>query len=179
MSGIVIRPFLAGDVVQLVLQPSQHRFLGVTRPVHSIEDGAELAAGGPAWTAIDPKGRILACYGFTFLWPPSGLTGGHAVAWALLAEDLGRAHVAITRFAQRTIADSPIERIEAIVRADVAADCRWAEMVGFELAATLRCWGPEGKTHLLFERVRGTCAEKQTDRKCLSREPRLEAMGTH
>jgi hypothetical protein len=64
------------------------------------------------------------------------------------------AHVAITRFARDTIAASPIDRIEAIVRAEIAADCRWAEMVGFELVATLRAWGPEGKTHLLFERLR-------------------------
>jgi hypothetical protein len=175
--SVRIREFLAGDVVQLVLQPSQHRFLGVTRPVHSIEDGFELEAGGPAWTAIAPDGRILACYGFTYLWQPTELAGGHAVAWALLAEDLGRAHVAITRFARDTIAASPIDRIEAIVRADVAADCRWAEMVGFNLVATLRNWGPEGKTHLLFERIRGTCAKTQTDRKCLSREPQLE--GAH
>lgn len=152
--SVRIRDFLAGDAVQLVLQPSQHRYLGMTRPLHSIEDGRELEAGGPAWTVLGEDGRPLACYGFTYLWPPSELTGGHAVAWALLAPDLGRAHVAITRFARDTIAASPIDRIEAIVQAEFAADCRWAAMVGFELVATLRSWGPEGKTHFLFERLR-------------------------
>jgi hypothetical protein len=177
--SVRIREFLAGDAVQLVLQPSQHRHLGLTRPFHSIEDGRELEAGGPAWTAIGDDGhrsRILACYGFTYLWPPSEISGGHAVAWALLAEDLGRAHVAITRFARDTIAASPIDRIEAIVRADVAADCRWAEMVGFVHAATLRAWGPERKTHLLFERIRGDRPPPPIV-DLHSRAPRLEAVG--
>jgi hypothetical protein len=176
VSGVRIRGFLAGDVVQLVLQPSQHEFLGLTRAVHSIEDGQELAAGGPAWTVIGPEGRILACYGFTYLWPPSALTGGHAVAWAMLAPDLGRAHFAITRFARDTIAASPIDRIEAIVRADVAADCRWAEMVGFEMVAILRAWGPEKKTHLLFERIRDRPPRVPTAAP-RDRVPQLEALG--
>jgi hypothetical protein len=58
-------------------------------------------------------------------------TGGHALAWALLATNLGAAHVAITRFFRKIVAEDPCSRIEAIVRADVAAECRWAELVGF------------------------------------------------
>jgi hypothetical protein len=154
MSGAVqIRGFLAGDAVQLVLQPSQHVALGLKHAIHSIDDGRELEAAGPAWTATG-GGRILCCYGFAEVAPAGPRTGGHALAWALLAANLGAAHVAITRFARATLADSPISRIEAIVRAGVEAERKWAEMVGFELAATLRCWGPEGETHLLFERVR-------------------------
>jgi hypothetical protein len=151
---VSFRPFLAGDVVQLALQPSQHVTLGISKPVHTVEDGRELEALGPAWTAVDEEGRILACYGFGYQWPPSEKTGGHALAWAMLAEGLGAAHVAITRFARRTLETSPIERIEAIVRAGVEAEWRWAEMVGFTRVAELRCWGPEAETHLLYERVR-------------------------
>jgi hypothetical protein len=160
MNGAVtIRPFLAGDVVQLALQPSQHVTLGMHKAVHSIEDGRELEAIGPAWTAIGAangagRGRILACYGFGYQWPPSERTGGHALAWAMLGEGLGAAHVAITRFARETIAASPIDRIEAIVRKAVEAECRWAELVGFRFVAELTSWGPERETHLLYERVR-------------------------
>lgn len=166
--GVTIRPFTAGDVVELALQPSQHVTLGIHRPVHNIEDGREIGALGPAWTAIAEDGRVLTCYGFGYQFPPSDKTGGHALAWAMLASGIGAAHVAITRFARATIADSPIDRIEAIVRADVEAEWRWAEMVGFQRVAVLRSWGPEGETHLLYERVRETCAETQTDRSCLS-----------
>jgi hypothetical protein len=94
-------------------------------------------------------GRILACYGFGYQWPPSERTGGHALAWAMLGEGLGAAHVAITRFARETIAASPM-----IVRKAVEAECRWAELVGFRFVAELTSWGPERETHLLYERVR-------------------------
>lgn len=152
--SVSVRPFLAGDVVQLALQPSQHMTLGIHRPIHSIEDGRDIEATGPAWTVIGEDGRILACYGFGYQFWPSERSGGHAIAWAMLAAGLGAAHVAITRFARETIAQSPIDRIEAIVRAEVEAEWRWAELVGFERVAVLRAWGPEGETHLLYEHIR-------------------------
>jgi hypothetical protein len=170
-----IREFLAGDIVQLALQPSQHVTLGVTRELHSIEDGRELADRGPAWTAISESGRILACYGFAFLWPPSETTGGHALAWAMLASGLGLDHVTITRFARSTIARSPISRIEAIVRAEVEAEWRWAELVGLKRAAVLRAWGPDGEPHLLYERIHAPDQVPTIDLNC--RAPRLEALG--
>ncbi|HEV2747612.1 MAG TPA: hypothetical protein VGW34_09980 [Allosphingosinicella sp.] len=154
MSGAVaFRPMLAADAVQLALQPSQHVCLGVTRPVLSIEDGRELAEGGPAWTAI-AGGRVVACAGFRLLWPPSGRTAGHAVAWALLAAGIGAAHLAVTRFARARIAESPLARIEAIARAEVEAECRWPRLVGLAFVCDLPCWGPDGATHKLFARVR-------------------------
>jgi hypothetical protein len=159
--SVTLRRFLATDVVELALQPAQHVTLGVHQEKHSIEDGRELEALGPAWTAVGEDGRILACYGFGYQWPPTEKTGGHALAWAMLASGLGAAHVAITRFARDTIAASPIDRIDAIVRADVEAEWRWAELVGFRLVAELRCWGPEGETHLLYEHVRDCAAQRE------------------
>jgi hypothetical protein len=150
----MFRDFLAGDVVQLALQPSQHVTLGVTRPVLSYEDGEELAEGGPAWTAIGRDGRILACIGAKYLWPPHDEFGGHAVAWAMLAADLGAAHLAVSRFARDRIADVAADRLEAIVRADVAAEARWPELLGMRLVARLEKWGPDAAPHLLFERIR-------------------------
>lgn len=146
------RPMAAGDVVQLALQPSQHKCLGMTRAAHSIEDGRELVAGGPAWTAIARDGRILCCAGFTILWPANEKTRGHAMAWAMLAEGLGAAHLAITRYAQRRIAEAPYSRLEAIVR-DRAEEKAWAWFCGFRNPILLRAWGPEAEDHLLYERL--------------------------
>lgn len=171
---MIIRAFLAGDLVQLDLQPSQHMTLGVLKAVHSIEDGEELEAAGPAWTVIGDDGRILCCYGFAFLHPPSDKTGGHALAWALLTSGLGAAHIAITRFARETLASSPIDRIEALIRADVEAEIKWAELVGFVRVATLRSWGPQGDTHLLYERVRADACAPFVLR---DRPVQLEALG--
>jgi hypothetical protein len=171
--NVTIRPFVAGDVVQLDLQPSQHVALGVWKAVHDLEDGRELEGAGPAWTAIG-GGRVLCCYGFAYEHPPSEKSGGHALAWALLTAGLGAAHLAITRFARATIAASPISRIEAIVRKDYPAERQWAELVGFTLAATLRAWGPDGETHLLYERVR---ADECAPFAYRARPLQLEAMG--
>lgn len=157
---VAFRPFLAGDIVQLALQPSQHVTLGMTRPVHGLEDGIDLAASGPAWTAIG-GGRILCCAGFQFLWPPREGFGGHAVAWAMLACGLGGAHLAITRFARGRIEDSSIPRIEAVVRADVSAECKWARLVGLNFRAQLLRWGPDGETHLLFDRIKDAPHQSQ------------------
>lgn len=158
LGAVMFRPFLAGDVVQLALQPSQHVTLGFTRPVRDIEDGRELEAGGPAWTAIglagSNRGRVLCCAGFTELFPAGEASGGHAVAWALLAEGLGAAHLAITRYARRQFEASSYSRIEAIVRAAVVGECKWPRLIGMSLAATLERWGPQGETHLLFERIK-------------------------
>jgi hypothetical protein len=146
--SVRFRDLLAGDVVQLQLQPSQHMTLGFYRPLHNLEEGLELAEGGPGWTAIGEDGRILCCAGFRELWP-----GCHAVAWAMLAADIGAAHLAVTRFARARIADSPLPRIEAIVRAKVRAERAWAQAVGLKLNTELHAWGPDGETHLLYERV--------------------------
>lgn len=161
LRGPTFRSFAAPDAVRIALQASQHVTLGITKAVHSIEDGRELEQLGPAWTAIGDDGRILACYGFGYQWPPSDKTGGHALAWALLAEGLGAAHLAVTRFARETLRTSPIARIEAIVRERVEAEVRWAEMVGFTRVATLRAWGPEAETHILFERIRDAAAMQE------------------
>jgi hypothetical protein len=154
MTGAVaFRDMLAGDVVQLALQPSQHRWLGLTRPVTSFEEGQELASGGPAWTAVANGGRILTCAGFKILWPENERTKGHAIAWALLAADLGTAHLAITRFARARIAEAPYARLEAIVRAGNEAERTWAWLVGFRNPTLLRAWGPDAEDHLLYERT--------------------------
>lgn len=150
-SAVQFRPMRPVDAPRLHLQRSQHVCLGVTRIVHSIEDGRELVEGGPAWTAERAcDGRVLCIAGFKELWP-----GRHAVAWAMLATGLGPAHLAITRYARDRIAEAPFDRIEAIVREGVSAECRWARLVGLTFIARLRKWGPDGETHVLFERIRG------------------------
>lgn len=92
---------------------------------------------------------MVACLGLRETFP-----GRQAVAWAILAEGIGAAHLAISRFARRRIAESPLRRIEAIVRAEVHAECVWARLVGLQAAHVLRCFGAQSETHVLFERIR-------------------------
>ena len=96
-----------------------------------------------------PDGRIVACVGLRETFP-----GRQAVAWAILACDLGAAHLAITRFARRRIIDSPLRRIEAIVRAEMPAECSWAGLVGLSPRCVLPCFGALSEPHVLYDRVR-------------------------
>jgi hypothetical protein len=144
---VEFRPFLAGDLVQLALQPSQRLELGVDQPL-SMEYGRDLAANGPSWTAYQ-RGRILCCAGFRETFAPV-----QAVAWAMLAEGIGGAHLAITRFARLQIAEAPYRRLEAIVEAKNGRAVAWAQMVGLQINTMLECFGANSEPHILFERVK-------------------------
>jgi hypothetical protein len=152
---VAFRELLAGDVLRIFVQPAQHLCLGVNRPVLTLEDAMEMVSGGPAWTAFDEAGRILTVAGFKELWPPNPpKTDGHAIAWAVLAADLGPAHLPITMFAREQIAAAPYSRLEAIVRMNVPTEFRWARLCGFGNPRVMRKWGPDGEAHMLLERIR-------------------------
>lgn len=165
LRSVTFRPFLAGDAVQLQLQPSQHVTLGINSATIGMDDALELEElSVDAWTAVGGDGRLLVCFGMRMLWPAAARTNGHAVAWAMLASGLGPDHLAITRFIAAVVAGSRLTRIEAIVRAGVRAEAKWPPMLGFELAGELPAYGPDGETHLLFQRVKafaGGSADRQ------------------
>ena len=143
------RPFEPGDVVAIDLQPSQRTSTEQLALPMSLEYGEQIAASGPAWTALDADGRILCCAGIGTVFP------GHGVAWALLSANVGAAHVSITRFARALIAQCEYRRIEALVDAANDRACRWAELVGLVPSPhPLRNWGPACDTRILFERIR-------------------------
>lgn len=144
-AAVAFRAATPSDIVMLRVQPSQA--IGFDGVAMEAGEACDLVMNGDAWTAHEGD-RLLCCAGFRLVYP------SHAIAWALLAEGVGAAHVAITRFARARIADSPIRRIEALVRAKVPAERRWAELVGLEFNALLRAWGEHGEDHLLFERIR-------------------------
>lgn len=136
------------DMLAIQRQSSQLVQLGIERDV--TMDEAEAVADGPgeAWTARW-HGRIVACLGLRETFP-----GAQAVAWAILAEGVGPAHLAITRFARARIAASGLRRIEAIVREAVPAEVAWAGLVGLKPAHVMRCFGARSETHILCERIR-------------------------
>jgi hypothetical protein len=171
--AITIERMHAVDALLIQRQASQRIQLGLERDM-SDEEAEALAEGpGEAWT-IFAGDRIAACVGLRETFP-----GAQAVAWAILSEGLGAAHLAVTRHARARIAASPLNRIEAIVTAGVDAELvlqkfrpldaeqlleavlavptpetRWAAAVGLKPAAVLRRFGAAGETHVLFERIR-------------------------
>ena len=138
----------AADALAIQRQVSQRMQLGVERDMTSEE--AEALADGPgeAWTAWDGE-RVVACVGLRETFP-----GAQAVAWAILSQDVGTAHLTITRFARARIAASRLARIEAIVRRDHPAEVTWAKLVGLAPVFVLRAFGAASEDHVLCERIR-------------------------
>lgn len=160
----------ASHLFEIQVQQSQTVQMGL--PVQFTEDEAEaLADQRDAWTArVD--GRIVCCISIA-----ESFAGQQAVAMALFAQNIGAAHMAVTRFARDLVRKSPIPRIEAValahdaeavlarfpyldpwelltaVMVDPTPPCRWARLCGLQPVAVLRKYGGMGQTHVLFERI--------------------------
>ncbi len=144
---VTIKPMIATDALVIQRQASQRVQLGIERDM-SLEEAEALCDGpGEAWT-VRQDGRIVACLGLRETFP-----GRQAVAWAILSDRIGSAHLAITRHARRRIVASGLRRIEAIVREAVPAEGTWAMLVGLRPAHVLRAFGAQSETHVLFERI--------------------------
>lgn len=152
MSSLVsFRQFVPADYLAIAQTLSAELLrMGLSEDPASILEGEALAAAGPAWTAIGADGTVLCCAGFTESAP-----GLQAAAWAVLAPELGRAHVAITRFARWQIATSPILRIDAFV-ARRPRELAWARLCGLKEWARLGPWacGDTMEDIVLFSRFR-------------------------
>lgn len=166
-----VRRMVPSDLCEIVVQPSQRTVFGI--PLEFSDEEAEaLAAQRDAWAALI-DGRVACCISIAENFP-----GKSGVAMALFAEGIGTAHVALTRFARRIVAQSPLPRIEAVALANDAEQilcrfpnldpfellnavlvdptpaCRWAMMTGLTPVAPLRKFGAASETHVLFERIR-------------------------
>lgn len=163
---------LPEDLFALEPQASQRMTLGLDTRSMGQEEAELLCAQDEAW-AIRSEGRLIAAIGISETFP-----GAQGVAWAILADGVGKAHLAMTRFAQSRIRGSRLVRIEAIVRGPDAEsvldhfpgldngqlleacltmatpECVWARLVGLKPAHVLRKFGASGETHILFERIR-------------------------
>lgn len=159
------------DLLALEPQSSQRMTLGIDTSALSADEAEILCAQQEAW-AIRADGRLIACFGIQETFPEA-----QGVAWAILGERIGPAHLAMTRFAAGRIRKSPLSRIEAIVRGPDAEsildvfpgldsaqlieaamtmatpECIWARLVGLKPAYVLRKFGAARETHVLFERI--------------------------
>lgn len=167
---LTIRKLVPSDLTEIVLQPSQRRQYGL--PLEFDSEQAEALAQEDAWTAL-LDGRVVCCIVIAETFP-----GKAGLAMAMFAQGIGAAHVPLTRFAHKLVAQSPLPRIEAVAEAHDAEailqrfpnldpwellqavlveptpPCRWAMMTGLQPVAVLRKYGAAGQTHVLFERIR-------------------------
>lgn len=161
----------ADDLMSIEVQSSQRMTVGIDTRSVTREEAEELAEEREAW-AIHSEGRLIACIGIRETFP-----GVQGVAWATLAQGIGRAHLTMTRFARERIVQCGLQRVEAIVRGPDAEsvldlfpgldtqqlleavltmatpECVWARLVGLKPAHVLRKFGGLSETHILFERI--------------------------
>ncbi len=145
-----IREFRATDLIALELQDAQRGVLGIHEPDISLAHGFQLKAAGPAYTAEDRTGRVVACAGMAECFQDV-----QATAWALFAK--GWWHAINRRMVISALRDglaaAPYARIEALAREARPGECRLLEVVGFRRVAALALWGPRSETVILHEKL--------------------------
>lgn len=161
----------AADVLAIEAQPSQR----MTRQMEGELDfdaAAQLASETIAWSARR-GGQLIACFGIYEKIP--GLRG---IAWCILAEGIGASHLELTRFLRSQIEGCQLRRVElyavansvevelaslpdldagqvvAIAMSKPSPECRWAQMLGLRPAHLLRHFGEDGRSEMMFERIR-------------------------
>lgn len=160
-----------GTLLSLEPQASQSLTCGVDTRSMEIEEAEMLCEQVEAW-AVHSDGRLIGAFGINETFP-----GTQGVCWAILADGIGTAHLAMTRFARSRVVGSRLKRIEAIVRgpdaenvidqfpgldngqllaammATPTPECVWARLCGLRPAHVLRKMGALAETHILFERI--------------------------
>jgi hypothetical protein len=150
---LTVEPFEPAHLDAIAMQPAQ---LPELRAMPGkLKDAAN---GGPAFTAFaDPIGgydyvsssrHIVAC---------AGLFENHAAyatAWALFAQDNGRATwAALVAAIRRVLAASGYARIDMMVRNDFAAAHGFARRIGFVQCGLFHRFGEDGTDFAVYERI--------------------------
>lgn len=81
------------------------------------------------FTAIKDK-NVIACGGLLPVWPNNTT---RAMAWMLLANDLGPNFTFIHRAVLKVLNDSPFDRVEAHIDPKFPPAERWIRMLGFRI----------------------------------------------
>lgn len=164
MPDLLFDRLTSEDLLRIDVQDSQVTFLGEPA-APDYETALELADQPVAWTAFTRDGRVLACFGIREAFP-----GKHGTAWALLGKDIGRHHLALTRFVRQVVADCTLDRLDVMAiaadygpgicgmsaaLADPTPEMRWCLALGFEPAHLLRKFGAAGEAYMMFERIKG------------------------
>lgn len=140
-------PYKPAHLAQLRLQPAQEAL----RP-HLVRPGyaESLAVPGLAWTGV-ADGVPVGCAGLLPQWE------GRVVAWALFGNVPKQAWATIVgkmRREFRALGALRRHRVEFTVPCDFGPGCRLAHILGFAAPGPpMREYGPDGRDHLMYERI--------------------------
>lgn len=137
-----VRPFHVEHLKAMQLQPSQ------AGRAHLLKgEVLDFLSGLEAYTAFVGD-KPMACCGLVDIWP------GRAMAWAFIAEDVGRHMVGVTKAVRRFLDLKAPRRCEMYVDAGFEPGYRWAELLGFTREGYLRAFDADGRDQVLYARVR-------------------------
>lgn len=163
------------DLMQIDAQESQKLWFGI-ECAPDWNNAEALAAQPVAWCARRDDGSLLACFGIN-----ETFEGVQGVAWALLAEPIGKDHLPLTRFVRGVVEGCGLRRLELFAKcvpieqtraffiehgapvdsgvmvkaamSEPTPECRWAAALGFEPVHVLRRFGFADEAMMLFERI--------------------------
>jgi hypothetical protein len=139
-----LEPFAPHHLAALDLQPSQAIFgARLAEPGY----GDKLAEAGPAFTLFAGD-RVVAVGGVAERWE------GCAQAWMLVSCEAGPHMRWLVRIADGFFKQAPWRRIEAAVVEGFEPGARLMSLLGFEFEGRARCYGPDGRDHDLYARIR-------------------------
>lgn len=172
---------IAADLFAIERHPDQMVQMGIAAFDRDVAEAmaSGTGVGDEAW-ALRWHGTLVACVGLVDQFG----NGRHAVAWAVIGNGIGTAHLAVTRFSRRMVERSVCDRVEATCHADanfervigiLVADghaldaqamieiallqptpaIRFAIAAGLKPAHVLRAYGAAAEPCLLMERIRG------------------------
>lgn len=138
---MIVVPFAPEHLARMRVQAAQVTEISMIRP-----DAIELLAKSNGWSALDGD-HPLFCGGVI------DMDDHHGLLWAYVSSEAGPWMLRITRGARRFLALKNLRRIETSVRADFAAGCRWAALMGFENEGLMRKYGFDGSDHFRYARI--------------------------
>lgn len=136
-------PFEPEHLDEIMLQPSQADVFSYFDATY----GRALKATGPCFTGVK-DGRILGCAGVVKQWE------NRAVAWSLLAGDIGNDFISIHKAVSRFLDMCEFNRVEAYVDADFEQGHRWIRMLGFTPEGRMRQFNPNGSDAVMYARLK-------------------------
>jgi hypothetical protein len=136
-------PFDPDHIQQIMVQPWQQKFFSYFDESYATV----LQQAGPSFSGIK-DGRVLGCAGLVKQWE------NRAVAWSLLAGDVGSDFIRVHRAVDRFLELSDFNRIEAFVDANFEQGHRWIQMLGFEPEGYMKQFNPDGGDALMYARLK-------------------------
>lgn len=142
---MIVEPLTMRHFEALALQDAQKHFEPFMRESAYRQS---MIDAGPAYAGIC-SGRVVGAAGIARQWE------GRAIAWSLLAPDIGHHFIELHRAVKRTIDLFGIRRIEAHVDPKHESAVRWIQLLGFYRECTMRAFTPDGRDCDLYVRLHG------------------------